>query len=92
MGETFGVVDVVGVVLSIRAKEDIISVWNRDNTDQNTVRFAIGEKLRHILTLDDNATIEYKDHSSSIRDRSTFRNARPYIFAATQRAGVDSTA
>lgn len=41
------------------------------------------EKLKEILMLDSNTLIEYKFHANSIRDMSTFRNAKPYVFAAT---------
>jgi len=41
------------------------------------------EKLKEILMLDSNTLIEYKFHANSIRDMSTFRNAKPYVFAAS---------
>ena len=41
------------------------------------------EKLKEILMLDSNTLVEYKFHANSIRDMSTFRNAKPYVFAAT---------
>lgn len=41
VGEAFEQRDVVGIAMAIRSKEDMISVWNADNTDNNT-RFAIG--------------------------------------------------
>lgn len=122
IGEAFESRDVVGIAMAIRSKEDMLSVWNADNSDDST-RFAIGyvlrrsgggggcrllyvvtrtvaitflhaylcdlpflnnsEKLKEILMLDSNTLIEYKFHANSIRDMSTFRNAKPYVFAAT---------
>jgi translation initiation factor 4E len=41
VGEAFENTDVVGIAMAIRSKEDMISVWNADNSDDNT-RFAIG--------------------------------------------------
>ncbi|ETV72944.1 hypothetical protein H257_12275 [Aphanomyces astaci] len=82
IGEAFETLNVVGIAMALRSKEDMISVWNADNADDN-VRFAIGEKLKEILMLDSNTLIEYKFHSNSIRDMSTFRNAKPYVFAAS---------
>lgn len=41
IGEAFENTDVVGIAMAIRSKEDMISVWNADNSDDNT-RFAIG--------------------------------------------------
>jgi hypothetical protein len=73
-------------VLAIRPKEDILSIWNKDNEANPNVRFQIGEKLKALLTLDDNSTIEYKDNQSSMRDKSSFRNARPYMFAVSKSA------
>ncbi|KAG7389450.1 hypothetical protein PHYPSEUDO_010335 [Phytophthora pseudosyringae] len=81
LGEAFEELDVVGIAMAIRSKEDMLSVWNADNSDDST-RFAIGEKLKEILMLDSNTLVEYKFHANSIRDMSTFRNAKPYVFAA----------
>ncbi|EQC35210.1 hypothetical protein SDRG_07439 [Saprolegnia diclina VS20] len=82
VGEAFETLNVVGIAMAIRSKEDMISVWNADNTD-DSARFAIGEKLKELLMLDSNTLIEYKFHSNSIRDMSTFRNAKPYVFSAS---------
>ncbi len=92
VGEHFEENDVAGCVLAIRPKEDILSIWNKDNEANPTVRFQIGEKLKALLTLDDNSTIEYKDNQSSMRDKSSFRNARPYMFAVSKSAQPASAA
>ncbi len=83
VGEAFGIPDVVGCVLSTRAKDDVLSLWNNSNENPQ-VRFRIGEKLREILDLDAHALIQYKEHMSSIQDNSTFRNAKNYIFVDPQ--------
>jgi translation initiation factor 4E len=44
------------------------------------------EKLKEILMLDENTLIEYKFHSNSIKDMSTFRNAKGYVFSAATAA------
>lgn len=88
VGEHFEESDVVGCVLAIRPKEDILSIWNKDNEANPNVRFQIGERLKALLTLDDNSTIEYKDNQSSLRDKSSFRNARPYMFAVSKPASA----
>eukprot|EP00286_Rhodomonas_abbreviata_P005879 CAMPEP_0181323058 /NCGR_PEP_ID=MMETSP1101-20121128/19572_1 /TAXON_ID=46948 /ORGANISM="Rhodomonas abbreviata, Strain Caron Lab Isolate" /LENGTH=297 /DNA_ID=CAMNT_0023431039 /DNA_START=93 /DNA_END=986 /DNA_ORIENTATION=+ len=67
IGEAFAEPDVVGVVLSVKPKEDVIQVWNRDNQDNN-VRFEIGEKLKMVMTLDQSNVIEYKEHALSMKD------------------------
>lgn len=85
VAEIFGIPDVVGCVLSTRHKDDVLSIWNRTNQNPQT-RFRIGEKLKEILDLEDQALIQYKEHSSSIQDHSTYRNARNYVFSATAAA------
>eukprot|EP00696_Hemimastix_kukwesjijk_P014481 gnl/Hemi2/28490_TR9425_c1_g1_i1.p1 gnl/Hemi2/28490_TR9425_c1_g1~~gnl/Hemi2/28490_TR9425_c1_g1_i1.p1 ORF type:complete len:324 (+),score=72.78 gnl/Hemi2/28490_TR9425_c1_g1_i1:81-974(+) len=82
IGELFEEPDVCGVVISTRSKEDLVSIWNGDNRN-SAVHFRIGEKLEQIFRLDCNTLIEYKNHSTSMKDRSTFRNAKPYIIAAS---------
>ena len=50
-------------------------------SNQNpNIRLRIGERLKEILDLDVNSLIQYKEHSSSIHDNSTFMNAQNYIF------------
>lgn len=80
VGEAFEMPDVVGVVLSTRHKDDVISIWNLNNR-VTQARFRIGEKLKELLNLDINALIQYKDHMQSLHDFSTFRNAKNYMFA-----------
>jgi len=87
IGETFGDPDMVGVGVSTRPKGNVLSVWVKDNS--NETKLSIGEKINQILNLQDGATIEYKQHHSSMKDRSTFRNARAYKLVATGQAGKD---
>ncbi len=83
IGEVFNEPDVVGISISIRAKEDLISVWNAENKTDD-IRFKIGEKMKEILDLDPSTMIEYKFHAHSMADMSTFRNAKGYIFAPSE--------
>lgn len=89
VGERFDEPDVVGISVSIRKQEDLISVWNADNRNDE-IRFRIGEKLKEILELEPSTLIEYKHHSSSIKDMSSFRNAKGYVF--TTDTAVSTTA
>jgi translation initiation factor 4E len=73
IGEVFEDSDVVGVVLSIRPKEDALSIWNNDHANLS-LRNKIGEKLKEIWELPADSQIEYKNHSASIKDRSTYRS------------------
>jgi translation initiation factor 4E len=80
IGEIFEEPDVVGISVCIRNKEDLISVWHKDNRSES-IRFGIGEKMKEILELEASTVVEYKDFASSMRDMSTFRNAKAYVFA-----------
>jgi len=79
IGESFGTRDVCGCVLSKRLRDTVFSVWNATSKDES-VRFHIGEKLRDVLGLDMNSSIQYKEHEKSLQDFSTFRNAKKYKF------------
>lgn len=81
VGELFEEPDLVGVVLSSRSSQDLLSVWNSDNTNGD-VRFRIGDRLRDILNLDESTQVEYKSFQSAINDGSSFRNAATYVYAA----------
>ncbi|CAM9408871.1 unnamed protein product [Ascophyllum nodosum] len=83
IGEMFEEPNVVGIGMAIRSREDLLSVWNEDNTIEK-VRFIIGEKLKQVLDLEPSTLIEYKHHQVAIQDHSTFRNAQPYVFTATK--------
>lgn len=86
VGELFEEPDVVGVMLSMRLREDILSIWNSDNARPD-VKFRIGEKLKEILNLDESTQVEYKHFKSAIRDGSSFRNAKAYVYAAQTQYG-----
>eukprot|EP01122_Echinamoeba_exundans_P014869 TRINITY_DN6839_c0_g1_i1.p1 TRINITY_DN6839_c0_g1~~TRINITY_DN6839_c0_g1_i1.p1 ORF type:complete len:237 (-),score=50.71 TRINITY_DN6839_c0_g1_i1:24-734(-) len=59
MGEPY---DVVGVCISIRQKEDVISIWNRDSKN----RSVLGEKLKILLHMEPNCPMEYKQNNGKI--------------------------
>jgi len=92
IGEVFSDPDMIGVSLSVRPKGIVLSVWNLNDTDSQSNRFAIGEKLREIVQLPQYATIEYKLHGMSMKDRSSFRNARPYLIVAAEPSHAPSQA
>jgi len=84
IGELFEEPDLVGIALSIRGQQDLLSIWNRDNSNE-AVRFAIGEKLKEILKLSPNTMLEYKKHTSSLKDHSTFKNAQTYVAGQSEK-------
>ncbi|KAL0485977.1 translation initiation factor 4E [Acrasis kona] len=83
--EEFQEPNVVGIVLSMRPREDVLSVWNRDSSNQRA-KLAIGERFKEILHLGTHVVIQYKHNKLSIKDGSTFRNAKNYIVAEDQAA------
>mmetsp|Transcript_24001 Transcript_24001/g.39990 ORF Transcript_24001/g.39990 Transcript_24001/m.39990 type:complete len:216 (+) Transcript_24001:45-692(+) len=85
IGESFEEPDIVGISLCIRRSEDLLSVWNGDNRNDE-IRFRIGERMKKILDLEPSTIIEYKHHAESMQDLSTFRNAKAYVFAAAAAA------
>jgi translation initiation factor 4E len=94
IGEQFDVGnEICGAVISIRAQEDILSVWNRnsENTDATAkIRCALkcthtahrdhgcSDQLRRLLKLPHHVTMEYKKHQDSIVDKSSFRNTATF--------------
>jgi len=87
IGEVFEDPDMVGVGLSTRPRGNVLSVWVKENS--NETKLSIGEKIHQILDLRNGATIEYKPHHSSMKDRSTFRNAKAYKLVATGEATAE---
>jgi len=71
IGELFEEPQVVGVEVSIRSKEDGLAVWTK--TNQKRLRFSTLEKLKLMLNLVD---VMYKSNATSIKDRSTYKNAQ----------------
>lgn len=82
VGELFEEPDIAGCMLSMRRHEDLLSVWNVDNVKNPEVRLKIGERLREILNLDESTQVEYKSFKLAIKDGSSFRNAKAYVYAA----------
>eukprot|EP01084_Bolivina_argentea_P223311 377863_1 len=83
IGENFLTPELVGILLSIRREVCMITVWNRDNT-KNDVRFRIGERLKELLNLDEESTVEYKFFVDSVKDKSTHRNATAYTYTMVE--------
>jgi len=79
IGEAFRHTTMVGIAVSRRAKEDVLSVWLR--SPKKSVRFEIGSVIKEVLD-SPSITIEYKDHQSSIKDRSTYHNGKFYTGGA----------
>ncbi|KAJ0480580.1 putative translation Initiation factor eIF-4e, eukaryotic translation initiation factor 4E (eIF-4E) [Helianthus annuus] len=65
--------NICGIVLSIRFNEDILSVWNRNASD-NQVVMALRDNIKRHLKLPHGYVMEYKPHDASLRDNSSYRN------------------
>ena len=74
LGGQFRVGDeICGCVLSVRYQEDILSIWNR-SADSRRVCMQIRDTMRSVMGLPLEATMEYKKHTDSMRDNSSYRN------------------
>ena len=80
IGEQFGDPTVIGVSISLRARDKLIQVWLKDANDPKT-KAQVSNRMRHYLKLDPSSTTLYfKAHSNSIKDKSTMKNALGYKF------------
>jgi translation initiation factor 4E len=87
IGEFFEEPNVVGVTVAVRTRENLLSIWDVD-ADNECIRLRIGEKLREILSLQSGDLLEYKKHSTSLRDLSAYRNAKAYVVASPTNASA----
>lgn len=71
-------------MMAIRSREDMVSIWNKDNFKSSYEKFKIAEKLKHLLNLEPSTVIEYKSHKESLKDGSTFRNAQKFVTASVE--------
>ena len=79
VGEQFMVGDeICGAVISIRYQEDILSLWNRTANDQLTTS-RIRDTLKRVLNLPPNTIMEYKTHTDSLKDNSSYRNTDVFM-------------
>jgi len=74
IGDQFDVGDeICGAVISIRYREDIVSVWNK-SAHKKDVTQKIKRTMQKVLELPADCVMEYKAHNDSLRDKSSFRN------------------
>lgn len=77
LSEEFAEPDLVGAVLSMRHRENILSIWTLHS--DSSARFRISEKLKMILKLPPYTVLEFKQHSMSMKDGSSFKNGTAYV-------------
>jgi len=79
LGEQFMVgEEICGAVISIRYQEDILSLWNRTASDTTTTS-RIRDTLKRVLNLPPNTIMEYKCHTDSMKDMSSYRNTDVFM-------------
>jgi len=86
VGEFFEDPDVIGIVVGIKTTEDVLQVWNRDNSGGMGVARKIGNLLKDLLGkhLDHHNTMEYKECSSAVKGCKSpdGTKASPWLAAA----------
>lgn len=79
LGEQFMVgEEICGAVISVRYQEDILSLWNRTAVDHMTTS-RIRDTLKRVLNLPPSTIMEYKTHTDSMKDNSSFRNTDVFL-------------
>jgi translation initiation factor 4E len=91
IGELFAEPDLVGVCLATRLKEDVVQVWNRDNSTSEETRFSIGEKLKRFLSLHESSLMEYKSFRDALSDGSGHRSTKTYHAGPTTNTSANNT-
>ncbi|XP_049850492.1 eukaryotic translation initiation factor 4E type 2-like [Schistocerca gregaria] len=75
VGDQFGEdgQDICGIVVSIRNTDDVFSVWTKNaaNIEQ---RGRLAERIKQLLGLPPNLSLDYKSHDQSIRENSNFQS------------------
>jgi hypothetical protein len=90
IGEQFDVGnEICGAVVSTRGNEDIISVWNKTNDNQEAIN-KIRDQMRRILRLPVFIQLEYKKHQDSLQDKSSYRNPTMVYKPPEKRDRVDA--
>ena len=65
IGEDFEDSNVIGVVLSLRERRNLLEIWLKDTREGEKIR--IGEKLRVVLDMEpENLTFFFKEHNKSL--------------------------
>ncbi|KAI0794087.1 eukaryotic translation initiation factor 4E class II [Fomes fomentarius] len=64
--------EICGCTISVRQNEDIISLWNRHDSNAKS-KEKIKETIRRVLNLPSTTIMEYKSNNDSMQDKSSFR-------------------
>ncbi|KAL9658658.1 hypothetical protein ABK040_006194 [Willaertia magna] len=88
--EQFETPNVVGCVLSLRTKEDVIQVWNKNSNNQSD-KIHICDRFKWILHFSEGVVVQYKHNKLSIKDGSTFRNARTFLVQNSEASNIKNS-
>lgn len=80
----------VGCVLSLRTKEDVLQVWNK-NSNHQADKIHICDRFKWILHFGEGVVVQYKHNKLSIKDGSTFRNARTFMVSNSETSNVSNS-
>jgi translation initiation factor 4E len=65
--------DVCGVVLSVRAKDNLINLWNKDSHDQEKIDTTF-QQIKQSCNLDDSINLYYKPHAVRLYEHQKERH------------------
>ena len=82
--------NVVGCVLSLRSKEDVLQVWIK-NSNHHADRIHICDRFKWILHFGEGVIVQYKHNKLSIKDGSTFRNARTFLVSSSETSNASNS-
>lgn len=74
--------EVCGCVLSARSQEDILSLWHKDEKNEEA-KARIKGTIRRCLNLPQGTTMEYKTNNDSLHDKSSFRTVPTEKFSTS---------
>lgn len=77
IGEEFNDINIIGLILATRYKENILEIWLENGREELRVRS--GETLRKIINLTQ-TTINFKNHFKSLKLNCTLKGMETYKF------------
>ena len=84
IGEQFEDFNIIGAMLQIRYKKNLIELWLNNYQVDKDYKMKIVEKLSYFMNTDfRNANFYFKDHASSLSENSNIKNAEQYKFILT---------
>ncbi|KRX05718.1 Translation Initiation factor eIF- 4e-like domain [Pseudocohnilembus persalinus] len=77
IGEQFNDYNVIGILISLRSKKNLIEIWIKDS--EKSKKEKVCNRLCELLGLEtNNINLYFKNHASSLAEASTLKNAENY--------------